>query len=300
MHKTLFVFFSLFFCFSVLFADTKLVILGSGTPNPDPERAGSSYAVLVNGNAYLVDFGPGVVRRAASLSPEWGGDYPELSVQNLNYAFLTHIHSDHSAGLSDLILTPWVLGRDETLKIFGPRGIKDMVYHVTKAYELDIDYRINGSQPSNTKGYKSTVEEITEGLIFKNKDLSVEAININHGDLENSFGFKFITKDKTIVFSGDTAESNNLFRKAKDADILVHEVYSQAGWENKTDDWKIYHKAHHTSAVDLGYLAEKAGVKKLVLSHILFWGSSPESVIQEAKQGFSKEVILAEDLMVID
>ena len=65
-------------------------------------------------------------------------------------------------------------------------------------------------------------------------------------------------------------------------------------------DWKIYHKAHHTSAVDLGYLAEKAGVKKLVLSHILFWGSSPESVIQEAKQGFSKEVILAEDLMVID
>jgi len=300
MHKPFFLICFLLFCSSSLFADTKLVILGSGTPNPDPQRAGSSYAVLVNGNAYLVDFGPGVVRRAASLSPEWGGDYPELSIQNLKHAFLTHIHSDHSAGLSDLILTPWVLGRDESLKIFGPKGTKDMVYYVTKAYELDIQYRINGSQPSNSEGYKSIVKEIKEGLIFRNEDLSVEAIKINHGDLDNSFGFKFTTKDKTIVFSGDTAESKNLFNKARNADILVHEVYSQAGWEKKTEDWRIYHKAHHTSAVDLGFLAEEAGIQKLVLSHILFWGSSPESVIQEAKQGFTREVVLAEDLMILD
>lgn len=300
MHKLISLILFLFLSFSTLFAETKLVILGSGTPNPNPERAGSAYAVIVNGSAYLIDFGPGVVRRASSMSTEWGGNFPELNIQNLKHAFLTHIHSDHSAGLSDLILTPWVLGRDESLKIFGPKGTKDMVYHVTKAYELDIEYRINGSQPSNNEGYKSIVKEIEEGLIFKNKDLTVEAIKINHGELDNSFGFKFITKDKIIVFSGDTAESKKLFNQARNADILVHEVYSQAGWEKKTEDWKVYHKAHHTSAIDLGFLAEEAGIKKLVLSHILFWGSSPESVIEEAKKGFSREVVLAEDLMVID
>ena len=162
----------LFFIVSAATASTKLFVLGTGPPNPNPDRMGSSYLVLANDEPYLFDFGTGVIRRIAAFSPSWGGDYKELEVENIKHAFLTHIHSDHSAGLSDLILTPWVLGRDETLKIFGPRGIKDMVYHVTKAYELDIDYRINGSQPSNTKGYKSTVVEITEGLIFKNKDLS--------------------------------------------------------------------------------------------------------------------------------
>ena len=98
-----------------VFAETKLIVLGSGTPNPDPNRTGSAYAVLVNDQAYLVDFGPGVVRSASSLSPTWGGEFEELEAKNLEYAFLTHIHSDHSAGLSDLILTPWVLGRERPL-----------------------------------------------------------------------------------------------------------------------------------------------------------------------------------------
>ena len=95
-------------------ADTKLIILGSGTPNPDPNRSGSSYAILVNETAYLVDFGPGAVRQAAALSESWGGPFKALNVENLEHAFLTHIHSDHSIGLADLILTPWVMGRNKS------------------------------------------------------------------------------------------------------------------------------------------------------------------------------------------
>ena len=93
---TSFLFFS-----SLLGAETRLAILGSGTPNPDPQRMGSSYAVIVNDNAYLVDFGPGVIRRAAELSPNWGGDIHALVPAKLKHAFLTHIHSDHTMGLSD-------------------------------------------------------------------------------------------------------------------------------------------------------------------------------------------------------
>jgi len=288
------------FSFSCLYADTKLLILGSGTPNPDPERSGSAYAIVTNGQSYLVDFGPGVIRRASAFSPSWGGEFESMEIQNLNYAFLTHLHSDHSAGLADLILSPWVLERKEPLNLFGPRGLKRMADKITDAYQIDIDYRINGSQPSNPEGYKTKVTEITEGIIYKDKYISVEAFENNHGDFKNSFGFVFTTKDKKIVISGDTAYSQKVIEKSKEADILVHEVYSEKGFKEKTRDWQIYHKAHHTSAPDVGKIASMSKPKKLVLSHILFWGNSKESIVEEVKSNFDGEVIIAEDLMVID
>ena len=288
------------FSFSCLYADTKLLILGSGTPNPDPERSGSAYAIVTNGQSYLVDFGPGVIRRASAFSPSWGGEFESMEIQNLNYAFLTHLHSDHSAGLADLILSPWVLEREEPLNLFGPRGLKRMADKITDAYQIDIDYRINGSQPSNLEGYKTKVTEIAEGIIYEDKYIAVEAFENNHGDFKNSFGFVFTTKDKKIVISGDTAYSQKVIDKSKEADILVHEVYSEKGFKEKTKDWQIYHKAHHTSAPDVGKIASMSKPKKLVLSHILFWGNSKESIVEEVKSNFDGEVIIAEDLMVID
>ena len=288
------------FSFSCLYADTKLLILGSGTPNPDPERSGSAYAIVTNGQSYLVDFGPGVIRRASAFSPSWGGEFESMEIQNLNYAFLTHLHSDHSAGLADLILSPWVLERKEPLNLFGPRGLKKMADKITDAYQIDIDYRINGSQPSNLEGYKTKVTEIAEGIIYEDKYIAVEAFENNHGDFKNSFGFVFTTKDKKIVISGDTAYSQKVIEKSKEADILVHEVYSEKGFKEKTKDWQIYHKAHHTSAPDVGKIASMSKPKKLVLSHILFWGNSKQSIVEEVKSNFDGEVIIAEDLMVID
>ena len=224
-----------------MFSETKLLVLGSGTPNPDPERSGSAYAVVVNGKSYLVDFGPGVVRRASSFSPSWGGDFESMEIKNLEYAFLTHLHSDHSAGLADLILTPWVLERENSLKLFGPKGLENMANKITEAYLEDIDYRINGSQPSNLDGYRTEVKEISEGLIFQDSNIKVEAFLNNHGDFKNSFGFIFTTDDKKIVFSGDTAYSKKLISIAKNADILVHEVYSEQGFKEKSLDWQKYH-----------------------------------------------------------
>jgi ribonuclease Z len=276
------------------------LILGSGTPNPDPERSGSAYAIVTNGQSYLVDFGPGVIRRASAFSPSWGGEFESMEIQNLNYAFLTHLHSDHSAGLADLILSPWVLEREEPLNLFGPRGLKRMADKITDAYQIDIDYRINGSQPSNLEGYKTKVTEIAEGIIYEDKYIAVEAFENNHGDFKNSFGFVFTTKDKKIVISGDTAYSQKVIEKSKEADILVHEVYSEKGFKEKTKDWQIYHKAHHTSAPDVGKIASMSKPKKLVLSHILFWGNSKESIVEEVKSNFDGEVIIAEDLMVIN
>ena len=141
----------LFFLISPLFllAETKLIILGSGTPNPDPERYGSGYAVVVNEKAYIVDFGPGIVWRISAMSPTWGGDYPSMELDKIDIAFLTHIHSDHSGALADLVLTPWIMGRAVPLNLFGPIGLEAMSENITKAYIEDINYRLYGSQPAN-------------------------------------------------------------------------------------------------------------------------------------------------------
>lgn len=300
MVKALVLYFVFFTSLSLL-SDTKVIVLGSGTPNPNPERYGSSYAVVVDDKAYIVDFGPGSVRRMAEMSPTWGGTFKQLELQNISIAFLTHIHSDHSVGLSDLILTPWVMGRETELLLFGPPGLKKMAEHITKAYEDDINYRLFGSQPANNKGYKTNVTEINkEGTIYKDDKVEVIAFTNNHGDFTNSFGFLFITSDKRILFSGDTAISDNLIKYATDLDILIHEVYSSETFKNKTPDWQKYHDEHHTSSIDLGILANKVKPKKLVLSHILFWGASEESLMNDIEKNFNGEAIIAYDLLVID
>jgi ribonuclease Z len=285
---------------SASISETKLIILGSGTPNPDPERYGSGYAVIVNESAYIVDFGPGIVRRISAMSPTWGGHFPSMELQNINTAFLTHIHSDHSGALADLILTPWIMGRDAPLKLYGPSGLEAMSKNITEAYIDDINYRLYGSQPANELGFKTNVTEIVDdGSIYKDKNVEVIAFKNNHGDFKNSFGFLFITDDKRILFSGDTAVSANLKKYGNDLDILVHEVFSSETFVNKTKDWQIYHQAHHTSSIDLGIIAAELQPKKLVMSHILFWGASEESILNDIGVNFSGQAIIAKDLMVV-
>ena len=286
---------------TALFSETKLIVLGSGTPNPDPERYGSGYAVVVNNSAYIIDFGPGIVRRISAMSPTWGGDFPSMELQNINIAFLTHIHSDHSGALADLILTPWIMGRNEPLRLYGPPGLNAMSKNITEAYIDDIDYRLYGSQPANKLGYTTKVTEISkDGLIFKDDNVEVTAFKNAHGDFQNSFGFLFVTKDKKILLSGDTAVSENLKKYGTDLDILVHEVFSSETFINKTKDWQIYHQSHHTSSIDLGIIANELKPKKLVLSHILFWGASEESLLNDVKKNFNGDTVIAKDLMVIE
>ena len=282
-----------------IFASTQLVILGSGTPNPNPERGGSAYAVIVDNTPYLVDFGPGAIRSFAALMPAWGGGMKEMDVTKIEHAFLTHIHSDHTTGLSDLLLTPWIMGRENKLNLYGPKGLEKMAGSLLDAYADDIDYRVNGTQPSNGTGYQFNFTELADGVVFQDRNLKVEAFKVNHGDFEDAYGFRFTSKDKVIVFSGDTGPSKSLQRYAKDADILVHEVYSNAGFLKKTKDWQIYHKGHHTSTYEVGEIASRAKPKLLVLSHILFWGADEKDILEETRTTFSGNIKIAEDLMVI-
>ena len=277
---------------------TQLILLGTGTPNADPERSGPSLAIVVGSNSYIVDFGPGVVRRASALSKQWGGNIEALNANNLKLAFLTHLHSDHTAGYADLILTPWVLGRNIPLEVYGPKGLTQMTEDLLEAYRSDISYRLDGLEPANALGWQVNTHEITEGVVFQDDLIEVTAFKINHGSWDNAFGYRFVTPDKTIVISGDTRPSQNLIRYSEGADILVHEVYSQAGFDKKTEVWKKYHASHHTSTFELGEIAKKTKPGLLVLHHILFWGATEEELLDEISQIYDGLVSVGSDMMI--
>ena len=250
---------------------TKLVLLGTGTPNACPYNSGPSSVIIVNDRAYIVDFGPGVVRQC---SKAYFNGIKQLHPANLNIAFCTHLHSDHTVGLPDLIFTPWVLEREKPLELIGPLGLKDMADNIEKAYKLDIDMRINGDERANLTGYKTIVKEIEPGkedygLIYQDENVKVEAFSVSHGNLQ-SLAYKFITADKTILISGDSKPLTIMIEKAKDVDILLHEVQYTKGLSSRSKGWQEYHKNVHTLSVDLADIAKKAKPKQLVTYHRIY------------------------------
>ena len=276
---------------------TKLVLLGTGNPNPSPEQSGCSMAIVVNDTPYIVDFGPGLIRKAAAMTPRYGGNIEGLEVKKIKTAFLTHLHSDHTTGYPDLILTPWVLDRDQPLQVYGPVGINAMTDHILKAYQEDIRYRVYGAEPTNDQGWRVDSHEFTEeGMIYRDSNITVEAFPVEHGSWPNAWGFRFTTPDKTIVISGDCKPSDKVVEYATGADILVHEVYSKAGFDTKPEEWKSYHSLHHTSTIELAEIGRNTRPGKIVLYHILFWGSSEEELLNEIKRGYGGQVIVGRDL----
>ncbi|MDO4325206.1 MAG: MBL fold metallo-hydrolase [bacterium] len=245
---------------------TKLVLLGTGTPNACPNASGPASAVVVGDRAYLVDFGPGVVRQAAKAYHQ-GVD--ALRPDLLTVAFCTHLHTDHTAGYPDLIFTPWVLERQSPLQVYGPKGIKHMTEHILAAYSTDIDFRLHGFEKANEVGYQVQAVEIEPGIVYQDDRVTVEAFPVSHGTLE-SYAYKFTTADKVIVISGDTAPLEIVAEKAKDCDILLHEVEYTAGIAAREPKWQRYHREVHTLSTDLAEVAKKAAPKLLVTYHRIY------------------------------
>jgi ribonuclease Z len=255
-------------------------MLGTGTPNPDPERSGPAVAVIAGGRPYLVDCGPGVVRRAAAAHL---GGISALDMPNLSRLFVTHLHSDHTAGYADLILTPWVLERAEPFEVFGPPGLRAMTDHVLAAY-------------SDATGIEVNAHEIEPGEIYQDENVKVTAFAVPHGAWQFAFGFRFETADRSIVITGDTVATNAVVEACNGCDILVHEVYAKAGLDRRTTDWQEYHRASHTSGVQLGEIAARANPKLLVLYHQLMWGATEAELLAEIRQSFDGPVAFADDL----
>lgn len=273
---------------------TQIILLGTGTPNADPARAGSAVAIVVNDMPYLFDFGPGVVRRAAAAQQK---GITALAVQNLRHAFVTHLHSDHTAGYADLILTPWVLDRAEPLCVYGPVGLQAMTDHLLAAYSEDIRERTSGLQPGNVTGFEVLATEIHPGFEYRDANVTITAFPAVHGTL-TAFGYRIVSADRTIVISGDTAPHDKIVEYYGQCDVLIHEVYSAVAFQRIHPEWQRYHSQVHTSTTELAQIAAQVRPGMLILYHQLFWGESEENLVAEIKQGYAGVVVSGRDLDV--
>ncbi len=270
--------------------DARVILLGTGTPNPDPRHSGPAVAVVSGDSVYIVDCGPGVVRRAAQAG---------IRMDQLTRAFVTHLHSDHTTGLPDLIFTPAVTGRREPFEIYGPPGLNAMVRNVLAAWKEDMDIRLNGLEHGIKEAYVVDAHDVRSGEVYRDAQVRVSAIPVSHGSWKYAYAYRFEAGGKVIVISGDTTPNLRLAEAARGCDILVHEVYSQKGWEARTPEWRRYHAAFHTSAVELGKLAASIQPGKLVLYHELPMGQPPGELISEVRENFRGTVIYGKDLQVI-
>ena len=265
---------------------TRIILLGTGTPNALPNRYGTSIAILVRGQPYLFDFGSGIVRRLNEA---------KIDLKSIKTVFLTHLHTDHTIGYPDLIFTTWVKRRNTPLEVYGPPGLEHMTKHIREAYKEDIRVRLEGLEPINDTGHFVNVHEIQTGIVFEDSNIKVEAFSANHGLLE-AFGYRVSTPDKIIVISGDTAPSSELIESYSKCDVLIHEVYSEEAFRELPESWKEYHRAMHTSTHELGEIANKVKPKLLILYHQLFWGKTEQELVEEIRTKYDGVIISGNDL----
>ena len=276
-------------------ADTATVILlGTGMPYPDPSAQGPAPAVTVGDRLFLFDAGAGVVRQMnAAKLPVRGG--PVTAV------FLTHLHSDHTLGLADVIFTSWVMGRRKPLPVIGPPGTRAMVDHLTAAYAEDIDVRTRGLERGIPEGWRTRVREVTGGVVYDSAGVRITAIPVEHGSWKHAFGFRIEAAGKVIVLSGDTRPSAALERAAKGADLLIHEAYPAVRLKPEErpggELWPQYMRAFHASDEEVGRLAARAGVKRLVLHHLVRMGGTDAELLDGVRRGgYQGPAVIGRDL----
>ena len=273
----------------------RVILLGTGTPNADPARSGPATAVLVGNRAFIVDAGPGVVRRAAAAAERWSES--ALTPPNLTMVLLTHLHSDHTLGLPDLILSPWTLERTEPLTVVGPPGTRRLAGKLADAFQPDVDNRLAGLEPANRTGYRLEARDTEGGVVYRDSLVTITAIPVRHANWRHAFAYRFDAGPWRAVVSGDTRPTEAIVSACAGCDILVHEVYSAERLTARPAEWQTYHRDAHTSTVELAAIATRAAPKLLVLTHTLFWGATPGDLAREIRSaGYGGEVAAGQDL----
>jgi ribonuclease BN (tRNA processing enzyme) len=283
---------------------TKVVLLGTGNPAADPDRSGPATAIVVNDVPYLVDFGPGVIRRAKAAVIERG--VGALEPTNLRVAFVTHLHSDHTVGYPDLIFSPWTLGRRTPIEVYGPAGLASMTDNLMEAYRVDIETRTNehGNQHEFPDGRKVNAHEIRAGVVYKDPNVTVTAFATKHA--MESYGYRFETADRSIVVSGDTNPAQATIDACNGCDVLIHEVNTLETLAKRDARFQAFAAKYHTSTAQLAELATKARPRLLILYHhsialrpgVAATASTPDALYSEMSSRYSGQFVIGRDLDV--
>ena len=280
----------------------KVVLLGTkGGPRMEKGLSWSTCSVIeVDGHPYIVDCGLGVTRQFVEAG---------YSLSQVDNIFITHHHSDHNLEFGPLIHTLWTSGTSDSVAVYGPEGTKNLMDGFLVSQKIDIETRVEDEKQRDLEKIIN-INEISEGFVMEDERVKVSALKVVHGLLENCFAFKFETKDKKVVFSGDTIYSPLLADFSKDADVLVHEVMLEKGIDEickRLSKVKPNLKEHlitsHTFAEDVGKIAKKANVKHLVLNHYVPHGIksfSRSDFVEAAQTTWDGKITAGYDLCEIE
>ena|ERR1700683_4285155 len=271
----------------------QVIILGSGSPLPDPNRAGPSTLIRTIAGDLLFDCGRGVLMRAAGALS---------SAAAFKALFLTHLHSDHITDLNDIFTMRWVMSLvPNPLAVFGPVGTAALLAATEAMLEPDIGYRLAHHDDLSWRP-SSIVTEVDRGVVFEHDSVRVTAALSDHSPVAPTIAFRVDEGESSVVVAGDTVPCKGLDELSSEADVLVHTVVrrdliEQFGVPRLTDVLD-----YHSSVPDAAQTAARNGVKTLVLTHLV---PSPtpgteQEWIDQAAAHFNGDVIVASDLLILD
>ncbi|MDF3073683.1 MAG: fold metallo-hydrolase [Alphaproteobacteria bacterium] len=271
------------------------VLLGTGCPNCDPQRLGPSNLVRHGAHTFLVDCGSGVSQRLVQAGTPG---------KALEAVLLTHLHSDHTVDLLQLIMSSWHQGRDRPQKILGPKGTKRFVDGLLEFWRPEFEQRIAHEKRPSTLALQVEVQEIEDGEIISHADMTVRAVRVEHSPIKNAFGFVFEAAGRKLAFSGDTAFCPALIEASRNADVLVHECFIHREMKIipgvRTQEGTDAVASYHTLSSEVGKVAAQANVKCLVLNHFVPTQFDRAALLADVRADYDGPIVIGEDLLGID
>jgi ribonuclease BN (tRNA processing enzyme) len=275
---------------------TRIVFLGTkGGPNVGKGASNPANLVVVNDTPFVIDCGNGVSRQLVAAG---------VPIPSVKYIFISHHHSDHNLEYGNLFYNAWADGLSTPIQSFGPRGIEAMTRTYWELNRFDVETRIEDEGRPDPRKLLIAKDITEDGVVLQTEDVKVTAFRTPHPPITENFAYKFETPDGIIVFSSDTNYNPKLAEFAKGADVLVHEAL-YAPWVDRlvarTKNGATLKKhllESHTVAEDVGKIAAAAGVKVLVMSHLVpgDLDVTDDDWTAEAKKNFSGRIIVARDL----
>lgn len=277
-------------------ADIIVTVLGSGTPAPSATQFGPAILVQAGGQNMLFDCGRGCTSRLAQVDPKL--------ISKLDRLFISHLHSDHVVGIDDLWLNGWTQGRLQPLKTFGPTGTRQMMGHLRQAFGFDVNSRFTDGVPGTKTGLKEDITELTEdGVVYAQDGVEVTAFRVDHSTVKPAWGFRVDYAGRSVMISGDTGPTENLYTYGAGTDVLLQEVMSPALISYLGTIFAPPQVArvvaYHTTAEQAGDIFKQTKPRLAVYYHTRNDGNFAASLLEETRAIYDGPLAISHDLYQI-